>query len=174
MNQQLEYEVKIPYEQYHNEIFNYIHLMIGERQQARDLMQDTFVKVFMNWERFRGESSSKTWIYHIARNVTIDYIRRKHPISYYVDYYSPIHSKLPTLEESLESKEDITILYRALSRLNSPTRDVIILRKIMEFSIKETALILNWKESRVKTMLHRGLEALRKEIVKEGFTNETE
>ncbi|WP_010096559.1 RNA polymerase sigma factor [Ornithinibacillus scapharcae] len=173
MGQQLEDQVKILYAQYHNEIFTYILLMIGERQQAKDLMQDTFVKVFINWERFRGQSSPKTWIYHIARNVTIDYIRKKHPVSYYLDYYSPIHSKQPTPEESLELNEDIALLHRALLKLNRPTRDVIVLRKIMEFSIKETALVLDWKESRVKTVLHRGLEALRKELVEEGFTNET-
>ncbi|GGA89776.1 RNA polymerase sigma factor [Ornithinibacillus halotolerans] len=169
----LEKQIKELYEQHHHEIFSYIFIMIGDWQQARDLMQDTFVKAFMNHDRFRGDASPKTWLYQIARNVSIDYLRKKKPVAYYLDYYSPILSKQPTPDEVLQKKENVEYLYLALFKLKKGYRDVIVLRKVNEFSIKETASILNWKESRVKTMLHRGLEALRKELVKEGYTNET-
>jgi RNA polymerase sigma-70 factor, ECF subfamily len=169
----LDNHIKELYEQHHHEIFSFILVMIGDRQQAKDLMQDTFIKAFTHLDSFRGDASYKTWLYQIARNVTIDFQRRKKPVSYYLDYYSPIRSKQPTPDEILQKNEEIEQLYQALTQLKKGYRDVIILRKINDFSIRETAMILGWKESRVKTMLHRGLEALRKEMVREGYTNET-
>ncbi|MBC5635365.1 RNA polymerase sigma factor [Ornithinibacillus hominis] len=173
MNPPVERQIKELYESYHHEIFSFIFIMIGERQQAKDLMQDTFVKAFIHLQDFRGDASAKTWLYRIARNVAIDFLRRKKPISYYLDYYSPIRSKQPTPEEILQLNENKQQLYQALSQLRKGYRDVIILRKIQELSIKETAAILAWKESKVKTMLHRGLEALRGELEKEGFVHES-
>lgn len=173
MNPRLEKQVHQLYEQYHREIFGYIFFMVGERQQALDLMQDTFVKAFLNFENFRGDANPKTWLYKIARNVTIDYQRKKKPTSYVIDYFTPITSDQPTPEEVAELGDNTESLYRALSRLKKAYRDVIVLRKIEEFSTKEAAAILGWKESRIKTNLHRGLEALRKEMLKEGYTSET-
>ncbi|WP_235864046.1 RNA polymerase sigma factor [Sutcliffiella halmapala] len=170
---QMEFYIGEWYQQYSNQIFRYILVMVGERQQARDLMQETFINAFKYIKDFRGEASPKTWLYRIARNVTIDYQRKKNPIYYLVDSFSPIKSHQSTPEEFLELGEDIQQLYIALSKLKKDYREVIILRKIKEFSIKETSIILDWKESRVKTMLHRGLLELREQMVKEGYTSET-
>jgi RNA polymerase sigma-70 factor (ECF subfamily) len=152
MNPNQEGQIKELYKQYHKEIFSFIFIMIGERQQSEDLMQETYVKAFENIDDFRGDANVKTWLYRIARNLAIDYQRRKKPVSYFLDYFSPIQSNGPTPEEILELDEDIQLLYKALSRLKKGYRDVIVLRKIKEFSIKETAAILRWKESRIRTM----------------------
>jgi RNA polymerase sigma-70 factor, ECF subfamily len=173
MNSHAEMQVQLLYEEYHQEIFRYIFMMIGERQQAKDLMQETYVKALLNIEDFRGEASPKTWLYRIARNVAIDYQRKKKPATYYLDHLLPIKSNQATPEEVTVLGDDVEQLYAALSRIKKGYRDVIILRKIREFSVMETATILGWKESRVKTTLHRGLDALRKEMKKEGYISET-
>jgi RNA polymerase sigma-70 factor, ECF subfamily len=173
MNLNSEREIKQLYDQYHNEIFVYIFIMLGERQQARDLMQETFVKAFVNIENFRGDANPKTWLYRIARNLTIDYQRRKKLSTYMKDYFTLNKVEQRTPEEIIELGESVHLLYQALSKLKKEYRDVIILRKIKELSIKETAAILLWKESRVKTNLRRGLEALREEMIEEGYTSET-
>ncbi|WP_373323202.1 RNA polymerase sigma factor [Alkalihalobacterium chitinilyticum] len=64
------------------------------------------------------------------------------------------------------------VLFKSLKKLKRPYQDVIILRKIKDLTIKETAEILGWKESKVKTTLFRGLDALRKQMEKEGYVNE--
>ncbi|WP_235822815.1 RNA polymerase sigma factor [Cytobacillus massiliigabonensis] len=64
-------------------------------------------------------------------------------------------------------------LYHSLNNIKRQYKDVIILRKIKEFSISETAQILGWTESKVKVYLFRGMKALRKELEKEGYNNET-
>ncbi|WP_156289518.1 RNA polymerase sigma factor [Oceanobacillus salinisoli] len=167
-----EQQIKEWYQQYSNHIFRYILVIVGEREQARDLMQETYVKAFKNYQTFKGDSNPKTWLFRIARNVTIDYQRKKKPIFYFLDSFAPIKSNESSPQEVVELGEDIEYLYNVLSQLKKNYREVIVLRKIKEFSIKETAFILGWKESRVKTTLHRGLELLRQEMVKEGYTNE--
>ncbi|MCM3639337.1 RNA polymerase sigma factor [Sporosarcina luteola] len=173
MKPHIEMQIQILYEQYHNEIFRYIFLMIGDRQQAKDLMQETYVKAFINIEDFRGDANVKTWLYRIARNETIDFLRRKKPATYLVDFFLHVKSSQPTPEEVIVLGNDMELLYLALSRIKKGYRDVIILRKIRELSTKETATILGWKESRIKTNLHRGLMALQKELKKEGYISET-
>ncbi|MGF2614342.1 RNA polymerase sigma factor [Rossellomorea aquimaris] len=64
-------------------------------------------------------------------------------------------------------------MYHALSKLKRSYREVIILRKIKELSIRETAEVLGWKESKVKTTLFRGLQAMKIQLQKEGYDHET-
>lgn len=168
-----EERVRDWYEQYSNEIFRYIFVAIGDRQQARDLMQETFIKAFKAIDSFRGEASPRTWLHRIARNEMIDYQRKKRPFTYVLENFAPIKSNLPTPQEIIELGEEMARLYKEVSALKKEYREVIILRKIKEFSTRETASILGWKESRVKIVLFRGLEELRKRMVKEETENET-
>lgn len=161
------------YEKYSHQIYSYILVLIGEPDQAKDLMQETFVKAFRSMSNYRGDASPKTWLFRIARNVTIDYQRKKNPYIYMVDSFWKVQSnRSSTPVEIMELGEEIQELYAALSKLKKEYREVIILRKIKEFSISETATILDWKESRVRTMLHRGIGALRTQLMKEGYRSE--
>ncbi len=111
-------------------------------------------------------------MFRIARNLTIDYIRKNKTIANYLRF-------LPFGLHDEKSAEDIAILnesekqlYLAISKIKPSFRDVIILRKIKEFSIGETAEILGCSEAKVKVDLFRALKVLRKELEKEGFRHE--
>gem|GEM_PF-6707438 len=65
------------YVEYSDAIFRYIVLMIGDREQAKDLTHDTFLKAFHRLEGFQGETSEKNWLYRIARNTTIDFLSER-------------------------------------------------------------------------------------------------
>ncbi|WP_308417928.1 RNA polymerase sigma factor [Halalkalibacter okhensis] len=75
-------------------------------------------------------------------------------------------------DEVVQIKESSRELFDALSELKKTYRDVIILRKIKEFSTKETAMILNCSESKVKSTLNRAIPALEKQLLKEGYLHE--
>ncbi|MGG1833286.1 sigma factor-like helix-turn-helix DNA-binding protein [Cytobacillus firmus] len=68
--------------------------------------------------------------------------------------------------------EKVTLLYEAIRHLKLSYQEVLILRKIKEFSIKETAEILNWSENKVKITTSRALAALKKELQKRGEIHE--
>lgn len=165
-------EVSEWYQQYSDSIFRYILLMVRDNQQAEDLTQETFIKAFRYHDTFERQATPKTWLFRIAHNLTIDYIRKQKPIELLKElvFLRKNANSLP--EEVVEIKENSAELYNALGRLKSSYREVIILRKIREFSIQETSEILNWSQSKVKNILSRALPALEKQLLKEGFFHE--
>lgn len=154
-------------------ILKYIAIMIKDFHKAEDLTHETFIKAFKHMEEVDNPNNPKAWLFRIARNVTIDYIRRQ-------SRYMLLLHLLPKQEkDSVKLTEHIIIkkesseeLYNILCKLKESYREVIILRKIKEFSIMETCQILGWSESKVKNTLSRALKALEMELKKEGIFSE--
>ena len=160
------------YKEYNESIFKFIFLMVQDYQMAEDLRHETFIKAFVNYHSFNEESSPKTWLFRIAHNVTVDYIRKRRPFIFLKDTFQLQKDTSKSPHEFLQWKEDSLELYHALSSIKQSHRKVIILRKIKEFSIQETALILGWSESKVKSTLFRAIQALEKQMLKVGYFNE--
>ncbi len=161
------------YEAYSDAIYRFILLIIGDHEQAKDLTHDTFLKAYHHLHHFQGKTSDKNWLYHIARNVTIDFMRKRKPLQYMSDSFQAFSSNKESPERIVQLSESENQLYLALSKLTRGQREVIILRKIKELSIRETAEVLGWKESKVKTTLFRGVKALKIQMQKEGYDHET-
>ncbi|SHF77953.1 RNA polymerase sigma factor [Ornithinibacillus halophilus] len=159
------------YDEYSDAIIKFILLMIHDYQTAEDLTHDTFIKAYRNYETFKGDSKIKTWLFQIAHNVTVDYLRKQKPILFLKNIFPLIDtSMLP--DEEMVVKEDSKELYQALAKLKLSYQKVIILRKLKEFSIQETSEILGWSEGKVKTTLYRALPALEKQLRKGGFSSD--
>lgn len=155
------------YIKYSDSVYNYIFLLVGNKEVSEDLTHDTFVKVKYSLNRFRGESSYYTWIYSIARNVTYDYIRRKKLIQFVPFLKSDVQRLLTTPADTLINKESVQELYFTIKRLKLAYQEVIILRYIHEFSIEETAAILNWSISKVKSKTFIAMRKLKEELLSE-------
>ncbi len=69
------------YHQHSDAIFKYILLIVRHVQEAEDLTHETFLKAFTGYHLFQSQSSEKTWLFRIAHNVTMDYMRKRKPIS---------------------------------------------------------------------------------------------
>lgn len=160
------------YHTYSNDVYNYVYILMRDHEQAKDIMQDVFINAYNSYSSFQG-GNLRAWLFRIARNLTMDYFRKKKPIAYILD-------SIPFMQMSEQSPEQITVLnesekelYHAIRRLKRSYRDVIVLRKIKEFSIKETSDILGWSESKVKVNLSRGMQALKNELEKVGYIHES-
>jgi RNA polymerase sigma-70 factor, ECF subfamily len=151
------------FNQYNHLIYRFILLMINSKEEAEDLTQEVFIKAYKGLAHFKGESSYKTWLYSIARNITYDHYRKKRTIKFLKEFVH-FDRKEPVPEEIMEMKEQTQTLYRAIMELKLPYREIIILRKIKGYPIQETAAILGWTESKVKTTLHRALLALKNQL----------
>lgn len=147
-------------------------MMINDYQQAEDLTHDTFLKAYYNLHTFQQKAKPKTWLFSIAHNLTVDYIRKKKPVKLLYDIFQAKKDPAPLPEDIVEIRESSIELYHALSKLKPAYREIIILRKIKEFTIRETSDILNWTEGKVKTTLYRAIPALEKELLKEGYLDE--
>ncbi len=163
------------YKEHSDRVYSYIYLLVRHRECAEDLTQETFYKAYKALDSFNKQASTATWLLKIARNVTYDYFRRKRVIQFFA--FNKEHDLETTAlspESRFEQKEQLTKMYDSLSKLKKDYQEVLLLRKIQECSIKETAYILGWTEAKVKMKMTRALVALKKEFHQEGgHTNGT-
>ncbi|MEW6287127.1 MAG: sigma-70 family RNA polymerase sigma factor [Chloroflexota bacterium] len=148
--------------------------MLGNPQDAEDVLQNTFLNALTHIQNFEGRSSLATWLYRIAANEALMLLRKKKPEvnieemegeedaedvrpTQFVDW-----SALP--EEELLSGEGKKALDAAVQQLPESLRIVFLLRDVEGLSIKETADALNLTETNVKTRLLRARMALREHL----------
>ena len=148
--------------------------MLGNPQDAEDILQNTFLNALTHIPTFEGRSSLSTWLYRIAANEALMLLRKKKPevnledteADESAENLKPTHfvdwSALP--EEELLSGEGKKILDRAIQNLPESMRIVFLLRDIEGLSIKETADALNLTETNVKTRLLRARMFLRERL----------
>ena len=148
--------------------------MLGNPQDAEDVLQNTFLNALTHLSAFQGRSSLSTWLYRIAANEALMLLRRKKPevnledveADESVEDLKPTQfadwSALP--EEELLSGEGKRCLDQAIQNLPESMRIVFLLRDIEGLSIKETAEALNLTETNVKTRLSRARMFLREQL----------
>jgi RNA polymerase sigma-70 factor (ECF subfamily) len=139
--------------------------MLGNAQDAEDVLQNTFLNALTHLRSFEGRSSLATWLYRIAANEALMLIRKKKPEVNLDDTetdavdgeLTPVRfadwSALP--EEELLSGEGKKLLDETIEKLPEPLRIVFVLRDIEGLSIRETAEVLSLTETNVKTRLLR-------------------
>lgn len=154
------------YKKYHFDLFNFLYYMVQNREQAEDLVQEVYIRVLKSYQHFKGESSEKTWLIAIARNVAIDFFRKQKGLNQRmikkVEIFDlKVKDESPLPDEILFQSEETRLMYRCLEKCTIDQRSVIILRYIQELSILETAQVLGWKESKVKTTQHRAIKQLK-------------
>lgn len=144
--------------------------MVKDKAITEDLLQETYIKVLQAYEKFRGESSEKTWLFSIARHTVMDYFRkqqRRKQVFFGLfskddeEVTNQLIDKAPLPEELTALNEELQMIYHYLDACSLDQKNVIILRFIQSLSIHETARILEWTESKVKTTQHRALKKLR-------------
>ncbi|HSB01703.1 MAG TPA: sigma-70 family RNA polymerase sigma factor, partial [Anaerolineales bacterium] len=148
--------------------------MLGNPQDAEDILQDTFLNVLTHIAEFEGRSSLATWLYRIAANEALMLLRRKKPEVSIEDFEAgdeaedlkPTQfvdwSALP--EDQLLSDEGKRILDQTIETLPETMRIVFLLRDVEGLSIKETSEALNLTETNVKTRLLRARLFLREQL----------
>src|SRR5690625_3630884 len=111
------------YDKYHQDLYRFIFYMVKNKQLTEDLVQEVYIKVLNSYDTFRGESSQKTWLFSIARHVTIDYFRsqkrRRKRIQDFFDWSTKgesIQDHLPQPDEIVIKDEELNNIYRHLDK----------------------------------------------------------
>ncbi len=131
--------------------------MAGDEQTARELSQQTFIKVWNHRNSFKGESEISTWIYRIAVNCCLGYLKKKRPLQLQVD--PKIEDESASDEEN--STDDIQQLYRCIDQLK-PINKTVILLELEQVPQEEIATTLGYSHGSIRTRLSRIREALLK------------
>ena len=158
---------------YQRPVFSLIYRMVRDREQAEDLAQETFVRVFNNIDRYDPAYKFSSWIFKIATNLTIDWIRRKEVPTVSIDgsrYATSsddieattitVESDDENPEELLESRELGSQIEAAIGKLRPEYRQAIVLRHIDDLPYEDIAQIMALPLGTVKTYIHRGRKEL--------------
>lgn len=147
---------------YSREVYQYLYHFNGSREEAEDMTQEVFLRVIKSLHRFEARSSMRTWILHIAKHVAIDEYRKK---KLQTIFGGTLLKLLPSTEglpeKELQAKEERTHFEKALLQLKPKFRNVIVLRGIREYTVRETADILGCTEAKVKVDYHRAMKMIK-------------
>jgi RNA polymerase sigma-70 factor (ECF subfamily) len=145
---------------YHSDIYVYLCRLVGDRGQAEELAQDTFIKAYRALGRLPLEANSRAWLYRIATNTALDCLRRRRLISWLPLFERDVHPSVQTsfVESSLES----IAIEKTLSELRARYRIPLVLYACQGLSTQEIAQILRISRGAVKTRLFRAREQFRR------------
>jgi RNA polymerase sigma-70 factor (ECF subfamily) len=169
------------YREHVDRIYRFAQRLCGQADDAKDLVQETFLNAYRGFKDFRGEAQLSTWLYTIASRVCIRMRRKRsgepdRELS--LDEFIPtsegefrlqIATEGLTPEEALEHKELRAALERAIQRLPKMYRLVLVLRDMEGLSAKEVGTIMGLNERAVKSRLHRARLFIRKELSAQGL-----
>jgi len=169
-------------ERYQQRAYGITYQMLGSLQDAEDISQEGFIRVYLGAESFRGDSKFYTWFYRILVNLCLDFLRQKSvrgrtvlPFWGWFSKKDPgesqpeegvaerVHEERGWAdpERTLSNERLRRDLFKALSELSPKQRAVFILRNNHDLSTQEIAAILKTSEGTVKTHLFRAIRALR-------------
>jgi RNA polymerase sigma-70 factor (ECF subfamily) len=160
----LDKEFAALYHKYKQGIFSYVYYLSGDRATAEEICQDVFLKVYLNIARFEGKSSFKTWIYKIARNTYLDFIKSSKGKEHgrWQELSENLVDKRQGPEELAISHERQGLIAKTLSKMDDRYRTFVILRDIQQLSYREICDITGHDMSRVKVGIYRARREFRK------------
>jgi RNA polymerase sigma-70 factor (ECF subfamily) len=162
--------------QYQYRLVRYFTYLLGSRDFVDDLVQETWLRILERGHSYDGESRFEPWLFTVARNLALDYVRKRRFLSLDstdslepdVESISPV-SQMPSPFEQAARTEDAQRLARALQMLEPIYREALVLRFQEGLSLQEMAEVIGAPVSTVSSRIYRGLAALRAQM--EGGTN---
>jgi len=157
-------------EQYQHRLLRYLVYLSGNRELAEDLFQETWIRVLERGHQYDGEHEFSTWLYAVARNLTIDYMRKKSPLSLDGLMEDEEHAPLepadtrPMAWEVVQQHEQAERISAALVSIPAEYRETVVLRFQEGLALDEIATITGTKLGTVKSRLYRGLNMLMSQL----------
>jgi RNA polymerase sigma-70 factor (ECF subfamily) len=151
-------------------LYRFVYRLLPQREDARDVCQEAFLRVYNKSDRFRPGSRFSTWLYQIALNLCRDQQRRRHRWNAIVA--SGAVDREPATRgddgpaESVERRDRAARVLEALERIPREQREVLVLKEFEGLKFREIADLLGCPESTVKSRLYYGLDNLRAELGK--------
>lgn len=138
-------------------------VMCGNRDEARDLVQETMLQALKSITRFRGDSGAYTWLYSILRRQYITR-RRKARFLDFLGLLPEQGDQAPSVEQRMDYESTCAQLRQALSKLSFRHREILFLRYVEELKIREMADLLRLPTGSVKSRLYNAVRALEKQM----------
>lgn len=155
---------------YKDGLILYINGYVKNIFTAEELMEETFFKIAVKKPHFSGKSTFKTWLFAIARNLAVDYLR--HSSKNVSEPDSDYLTEETNVEKEYLVKERKILLHRTMKKLKPEYFQVIYLIYFENFSNSETAVIMKKSKRQIENLVYRAKKSLKSELEKEGFEYE--
>lgn len=162
---------------YQRPITGYVFRMLGNYDSALDVTQEVFIKVYNSLTKYNAEYKFSTWLYRIAHNAAIDYLRRNSQFSQSLEtenadgtYQLQLESSAPSPEKERERSEWRVEINNVVKCLPTTYRELIVLRHSQDLSYDEIADVTGLPLGTVKNRLFRAREMMRDMFIDRGFT----
>ncbi|NIM21577.1 MAG: sigma-70 family RNA polymerase sigma factor [Candidatus Latescibacteria bacterium] len=161
---------------YQGSVYSICLRMVRDREQAADLAQDVFLKVFTMLDRYDPSYAFSSWLFKITSNLCIDHLRKRRVETYPMEaplegndgeFARQYEAPDPTPETQMIRKEQMASLDKAVDALPPHYRMIILLRHQENLSYDEIAVALNIPLGTVKARIHRAREMLKERLKKE-------
>jgi RNA polymerase sigma factor (sigma-70 family) len=160
------------YHEYKNLVFNVALHYLQNMEDAEEVTQDVFVKVYNSLDNFNQKSSYKTWIYRITINQCLDYIKQKNSQKRFFIFGKKSQNEQEYLNTStfehpgilLENKEDAALLFEVINTLTENQKTAFLLSKLDGLSNTEISEIMQLSISSVESLIFRGKATLKKKL----------
>jgi RNA polymerase sigma-70 factor (ECF subfamily) len=157
--------------QHWRKVFNVAYKFVGKYDEAEDLAQDIFLKIFKSLKTFDRRANFQTWLISVSRNLCIDHYRSVRKERETIDRGVDASELSPASPDTspiaaLEQRDRVVLLRDALAELPDTLRTAVILRDIQELSYQEIAARLSLPEGTVKSRINRGRNELARHIKK--------
>jgi len=159
---------RLIFERYSRPVLSFIYDMVGNREAAEDLTQETFVRAYRGLANLRDDTKLSTWLFGIAKNVARESLRSRVRTNEQLDLdhetVLDLSDQQPVPVNQLLSKELNALIERSLATLDDDKRLVFTLKVFQQCSYEEIAEITGFSISKLKTDLHRARAEMRKRI----------
>ncbi|WP_321372722.1 sigma-70 family RNA polymerase sigma factor [uncultured Draconibacterium sp.] len=154
---------------YKNLVYNTAFRLVRNSEDAEDIFQDVFLEIYKSCDAVRFDEDLTVWIYKIAYNKSISFLRRKNPAKASNNNNDIANNELKLIEKNhpakqLEQKENITTLYRFIDQLPENQRKVLLLHKFEGLSQKEICEKLDMSEHSVESLIYRARKNLKQKL----------
>ena len=155
--------------QHRRKVFNIAYKFTGRHDQAEDLTQDVFLKIFKSLHTFDRRANFQTWLVSVSRNLCIDHYRSVRKERETIDRDVDAGELTPSAPgqnayQALEQQDRVELLRKAMAELPPSLREAVVKRDIQEFSYQEIADQLNLPEGTVKSRINRGRTELARQV----------
>lgn len=155
-------KLAVLFERHHVRLFNFFLRLTGNRGTSEDLVQEVFLRILKYRITYKGKSKFTVWMYQIARNAHIDYLRKNRSELSLDDQWEEVVESEPAPSEQLEHGQDVQLLREALARLPLKKREVLVLSRYQDMKYRDIAELFGCQVGTVKAHVHRAIKDLGK------------
>ncbi len=151
------------YDFYHERIYRYVYLKLPTQEDAEDIAADTFLRAWQYLQEKKAVRSLQAFLYQIARNLVVDFYRRRGGKVESIDELEIVVADRGdlSLEEKMMLKSDIAQIERGIRQLKDIYRDVVILHYLNDVPLKEVARLIEKSQGATRVLAHRAVKTLR-------------